>query len=47
MSTSLVGIILIVSASAVALASLLVAAFDDRKRRQRIADQQWRDVEGE
>jgi hypothetical protein len=30
-----------------ALGILILAARDDRKRQQQIADQQWRDVEGE
>jgi hypothetical protein len=31
----------------IALAILAMAAIDDRKRRQEIADRQWHDVEGQ
>jgi hypothetical protein len=31
--------------SAIALAILIMATRDDRKRQQQIADQQWRDIE--
>ena len=39
--------IILASLSALALAILILAAIDDRKRQQQIADQQWRDIEGE
>ena len=32
---------------AVALLGLLIAVIDDRRRQQRIADRQWKDVEGQ
>ena len=43
---SAIGAILVNSLSAVALLGLLVAIIDDRRRQQRVAEQQWRDVEG-
>jgi hypothetical protein len=33
--------------SLLALAVLVMAARDDKQRAQRLADQQWKDVEGE
>ena len=38
---------IVATITAAVLAMLAISAIGDRKRRQRIADQQWRDVEGE
>jgi hypothetical protein len=44
---SAIGAILVNSLSAVALSGSLVAVIDDHKRPRRIADQQWKEIEGE
>jgi hypothetical protein len=44
---SAVGLILLAGLSPTTLAVLLLTALDESKCRKRIADQQWKDVEGQ
>jgi hypothetical protein len=40
-------VIILAGPSAIALSVLIMAAIDDKKRQQQIADRQWKDVEGQ